>query len=503
MSDQAVRANAIVRGNLYYFARKAFQELYPGETLLDNWHIRSMVWHLEQCSRGNIKRLIITVPPRHLKSFLATVAFPAWVLGQDPTSKIITASYAQPLANEHTRLFQDIVQSEWYPETFPETTLQSGQNRANEQITTANGYRKATSVGGSLTGMGGNCIILDDVIKPEDAASEVVRSRTNEWYSNTLISRLNNPSEDVIIAVMQRTHVHDFIGHITDLGDWEILNIPAIATERMEYRTGDDPADIHVRDVGEVIDPRRQTVENLAETREAMGERHFQAQYQQQPLPEEGNLLKRQWFKTIKPLEEGERYDQIVISWDTATDEGRDNDYSVATVWGIRGYDFDLLDVYRAKLNYPDLYYKAVELVELHNADFVLVENASSGIPLYQELRSELDIRVKAMKPFKSKYLRMDQQSIFLERGQVHLPDEAAWLGEFLSEVLAFPNSKHDDQIDSLQQFLQFMRWRRLLRRSQNPRQRNDPHNRRRNPARRNIARRSSERSATIRARSS
>ena len=150
-------------------------------------------------------------------------------------------------------------------------------------------------------------------------------------------------------------------------------------------------------------------------------------------------------------------------------------------------------------MQYPDLYYKAIELVEFHKADIVLVERASSGIPLYQELRSELNVRVHAMKPFTSKYVRMDQQSIFLEKGQIHLPDEAPWLGAFLSEVLAFPNSKHDDQIDSMQQFLQYMRMRRLLRPTENSRQRNDPHNQRRNPVRRNPVRRSGRVSPTLR----
>jgi predicted phage terminase large subunit-like protein len=491
MSEKKQRQilNSLFREQLFYFIRKSFQENNPGEAFLDNWHLRAMAYQLEQCVIGETKRLIITLPPRHLKSHCATIALPAWILGRDPTAKIITASYAQPLADEHTRLFREIIQSEWYARLFPRMIIQSGHNRSNEQVTSLNGYRKATSVGGSITGMGGNFLILDDVIKPEDALSEVIRTRVNDWYSNTLISRLNNPSEDVIIAVMQRTHVDDFIGHITQLGEWTVLNIPATATERTEYQIGRNPGAIYVRETGELIDPRRQTADILAEIREGMGERNYLAQYQQQPLPDDGGLIKRHWFRSYSDEELPDDFDRIIISWDTATGENEQTDYSVATIWGIKGYQFYLLHVHRARMEYPELLNKAFDLVEEFDVDTVLVEMASTGTPLLQRMRRDLGVRARGMRPKRDKYARMSLQAPFIERGQVYLPNEASWLADFLSEVLAFPGSSFFDQVDSMEQFLRYAEGINLTRPYPHSNRRDNPGGSGRHRQRRNIRR--------------
>ena len=200
---------ALLRQDLYRFVMKAFATVSPGEPFLPNWHLMAICHHLELVRQGKIKRLRIEVPPRSLKSVCASVAFPAFFLGHDPTAKIITASYSADLAAKHAGDCRAVMQAQWYRELFPNTRISPAKNQEANYETTKRGYRYATSVGGTLTGRGGNLIIIDDPLKPEDAMSQTKREAVNGWYSRTLLSRLNNKANDAIILVQQRLHMDD------------------------------------------------------------------------------------------------------------------------------------------------------------------------------------------------------------------------------------------------------------------------------------------------------
>ena len=183
---------------------------------------------LEACRRGETKRLIICVPPRSLKSHCASVAFPAWLLGHNPSTQIICASYGQDLSNKLAMDCRSLMSSEWYRGLFP--TRLSGQRQAvAEFMTDAQGFRLATSVGGVLTGRGGEFLIIDDPLKPDEALSETQRNAANEWYRHTLYSRLNNKETGCIILIMQRLHEDDLVGHVLQQDEWKVLKFPAIA----------------------------------------------------------------------------------------------------------------------------------------------------------------------------------------------------------------------------------------------------------------------------------
>ena len=206
--------NLSLRQDLTAFIQHSFQTVAPGHVYQHNWHIDAIAWHLEQCLDGRIKRLIITLPPRHLKSHCASVAFPAWVLGRNPGKRIICASYSNDLAVTLARDCHAVMTSAWYRKVFPKTRLDPSKNAAIDFSTTARGFRLATSVGGSLTGRGGNIILVDDPLKAADAMSDAERDRVNEWFRNTLYSRLDNKAEDCIVIIMQRLHVDDLVGHL-------------------------------------------------------------------------------------------------------------------------------------------------------------------------------------------------------------------------------------------------------------------------------------------------
>lgn len=225
---------AAVRSDPIVFLKMAFNTIYPSKELVMNWHIDAIVYRLETCVQGLLTRLIINLPPRNLKSFITSVAWPAFLLGIDPTVKIIVVSYSDELAKKLAADFRRLIESDWYRKVFTNVTFTKVTE--NEVVTDKGGGRYATSVGGSLTGRGADFIILDDPLKADEALSETARKKVNEWYKNTLLSRLDDKKRSVLIVVMQRLHVNDLTGYVENEGDWHKLSFPAIATKREVIR---------------------------------------------------------------------------------------------------------------------------------------------------------------------------------------------------------------------------------------------------------------------------
>src|SRR6202047_4512207 len=220
--------DAILRSDLGYFAERCFCELTPQAPFAMNCHIEVIAAKLAAVREGKIRRLIINLPPRHLKSLLASSAFPAWCLGHDPSAQILCVSYAQDLADKLARDCRGIMMSPWYRRIFA-TRLAPHRHAVQEFITTRQGYRLATSTGGVLTGRGADLILIDDPSKPEEALSEARRNATNEWFLNTLYSRLNDKCHGAIVIIMQRLHEDDLVGHVLSLGPWQVMSFPAVA----------------------------------------------------------------------------------------------------------------------------------------------------------------------------------------------------------------------------------------------------------------------------------
>jgi predicted phage terminase large subunit-like protein len=445
--------DVILRNDLAAFTQRCFQTVVPGQPYLPNWHIDAMTHHLELCRLGEIRRLLISVPPRNLKSICASVAFPAFALGHDPSLRIVCVSYAQDLTVKHARDCRAVMQSAWYRRLFPDTRIDPKKNTEGEIETTARGYRLSTSVEGTLTGRGGNLIILDDPMKPAEAMSETRRRAVSQWYDGTLSSRLDSKTRDVIVIVMQRLHVDDLVGHVLEKGEsWTHLELPAIADVPQEIAIGEGR--IYQRAAGELLHPAREPNEVLDDLKAAMGSQVFSAQYQQAPVPPGGALIKWAWFKTYERAPDWRSGDRIVQSWDTASKVSSTNDFSVCTTWLIRGKDYYLLDVLRCRLEYTDLRRQILAHADVHKASTVLIEDAGSGTPLLQDLQREGKLRPIAMRPEGDKRMRIMAQTPVIEAGYVYLPAAAPWLGDFEIEIKAFPGGRHDDQVDSLSQFL-------------------------------------------------
>jgi len=238
--------------------------------------------------------LIITLPPRSLKSLCASVALPAWFLGHYPWERVVVVSYSDFLSRTHANDFRRIVNHPLYQATFPAMRLDRDTDR--EIVTTERGKRIATSIDGTLTGLGGNLIIIDDPIKLGDAMSDAVRERVIEWFRSTLLSRGDDKSETRIVVVMQRVHENDLVGYLQEQGGFEVLNLPSIATKTDSYDLGGGR--IYTRLQGELLHPAHESVATLIELKREMGPIAFSAQYQQSPIPPGGTIIKRKWLTT-------------------------------------------------------------------------------------------------------------------------------------------------------------------------------------------------------------
>jgi predicted phage terminase large subunit-like protein len=393
------------------------------------------------------------MPPRSLKSIAASVAFPAFVLGHDPTKRIICSSYSGELACKLSNDFRAVLASPWYQSIFPNTRIGPYKDSENEVELTHRGFRLATSTGGTLTGRGGDIIVIDDPLKPLDAMSDLKRSGGNIWFNNTLLSRLDDKRTGAIVIVMQRVHMEDLTGFVLDHSDeWTVLSLPAIAESFESIPLG--PGRVHVRRPGDVLSPQREPLEVLEQLRLQLGSDVFFAQYQQAPVPPGGAMIKRKWLRRYTELPPPTDGLFRVQSWDTAAKGGPDNDWSVCSTWQCTNdCRFFLIDIHRARHDYPALKAKVQELAEQYGAHQVLIEEAGTAMGLLDELKYKVR-GLTGIKPDKDKETRMAIASASFEAGQVYFPERASWLPELEAELFSFPSSRHDDQVDSISQAL-------------------------------------------------
>jgi predicted phage terminase large subunit-like protein len=460
MIEDLTRAEyeTLLRQDFGTFAARCFHDLNPQTDLAMNWHLEVIAAKLTAVRKGKIPRLIINLPPRHLKSLMASIAFPAWCLGHDPSAQILSVSYAEALSNKLARDCRSIMTSRWYQRIFP-TRLAGYRQAVQEFITTRQGYRLATSNGGVLTGRGADIILIDDPLKPEEALSDTQRTAANEWFDHTLYSRLNDKRHGVIVIIMQRLHEDDLVGHVLAQEDWEVIRFPAIAEEdevhKIETILGPRT---FTRRRGEALHPEREPLDTLDRIRHTIGEYNFAGQYQQCPAPLGGGLVKAEWFKRYSEKDRPESFERIVQSWDTANKATELSDFSVCTTWGINGKNLYLLGVLRQRLEYPALKRAVREQQSLFNANVVLIEDKASGTQLIQELIADGFHRATRYKPECDKIMRLHAQTAVIENGFVYIPQTAPWLAEYLHEMLVFPKGKHDDQVDSTAQFLEWFK---------------------------------------------
>jgi predicted phage terminase large subunit-like protein len=473
--------DALLRMDLTAFTERVFATVCPGHTYDSNWHVEAMTEELRKVQAGLTRRLLITMPPRYLKSIAAAVAFPAWVMGRDPTKRFLVASYGGVLATKHAGHFRMVMESDWYGRLFPRTVASPRRDVELEFETADGGFRRAVSLGGAITGLGADILLIDDLMKAAEAASAVERQRIKDFYEQTLFSRLDDKRTGAIIAIQQRLHEDDLAAYLMEKNEFTHLNLRAIAEEDEQFDLGGGRT--MRRSKGQALFEAREPLDLLAEMRTSMGPAVFEAQYQQNPTAPEGNLVRWSKIQTYDEAPERERFRYMVQSWDVAVTATPQSDFSVCTTWGFFEKSWLLLDLYRIRFEYPELLAAGRAHRRLWKPDVILIEKAGAGRPFFDDMhrdqvratpeRDDPPWRAIGWQPKTDKVCRMAGQTERLENGLIRFPSAAPFLAELKAEMKAFPNSRYDDQVDSVCQFADWVargRFQRALDAEDQPR---------------------------------
>jgi predicted phage terminase large subunit-like protein len=444
----------------YAFSRLVAYSAYQWPGYTPAKHHRLIARHLEAVERGEVKRLMIFMPPRAGKSMLVSEYFPAWYLGRNPSRYLIAATYAQELADDFGRKVRNQIADPTFQAVFPGCRLRGDSQSVKrfhvtqepqEGVTVStelDGAYFATGIGGPLSGRGAHLLLIDDPTKNrEEADSATIRQRNKDWYTSTAYTRLMPGG--AIVLVMTRWHSDDLAGWLLDTQpheNWTVLSLPAIAEEEDEI----------ARKPGDALWPEAFPVEILEKIKTSIGSRDWSALYQQRPSPSEGGIFKAAWFQRYRAPQED--YPRVVQSWDTAIKPGQLNDPSCCTTWGVRADGYDLLQVVTRRLEYPDLKRLVLAQAEAFGPDAILIEDKASGQQLLQDLKRETKLPLIGINPVGDKITRASGVSALIEAGKVALPTHAAWLTDYEAEMLTFPNAPHDDRVDSTSQFLAWER---------------------------------------------
>lgn len=500
-------SRADAESSLAEFVRQAWHVIEPGQPYIHGWHIDFICAHLEAITDGveleggeTYNRLLINVPPGAMKSLLTSVFWPAWWWGprNEPHKRFLCASHSQSLAIRDSTKMRRLIASQWYQERWGDRVQLTGdQNQKTKFETTATGFREAVAAG-SITGSRGDVVIIDDPHSVEGASSDAMRQSTIEWFKEAVPTRLNNPKTSAIVVIMQRLHEEDVSGVIINekLG-YDHIMLP------MRYEPGrakrtllgvDDPR----TEDGEMLFPARFPEEVVERDERVMGPYASAGQFQQNPEPRGGGIVKRAWWQrwdkpTYPP------FDYVVAALDTAYTEKEENDPSAMTVWGVftggdqvaritrsvnrhdeamqmaeRAYSTEhpramLIFGWAERLELHDLVEKVRETVGSYGVDHLLIEDRAAGHSVAQELRRVYgydDFGVQLVNPGKTdKVARLYAVQHLFADGLVYAP-ERPWAEMVINQVAQFPKGKHDDLVDTTSMAMKFLRDSGLIIRS-------------------------------------
>ena len=444
------------------FAKEAWQVIEPSTPYVDGWHITAICEHLEAVTRGEIKQLVISMPPRHMKSILVAVMWPCWVWTRNPGFRWIFASYAQSLAVRDSVKCRTIIQSPWFRKHWGEVfDLKSDENQKTKFVNSAEGYRIATSVDGSATGEGGDCIVGDDLIKAKDAYSEPARTSAVTFWRETMHTRINDPRKVKKVLMAQRIHEGDPSGVMLETGSYVHLCLPAEYDPRSTVPVG-APNPLAFTDprteTGDLLWPDRYGSDVIEATKKALGPWAYAAQFQQSPTPATGGIFKREWLRFHTRATVPKAFDEVFQSWDMSFKRTEDGSYVVGQVWGKAGASFYLLDQIRGRFDFVESKAAVLSLCERWPDAFAkYIEEKANGAAIMSALANEV-IGLIPVLPHGTKEARAHAIAPAVQSGNVFFPDAEdygfAWVADLIAEVTAFPRAPNDDQVDAMTQAL-------------------------------------------------
>jgi predicted phage terminase large subunit-like protein len=452
--------------HLKQFIRQAWHVVEPATPFVEGWHFDALCVHLEAISSGQIRNLLITIPPRHMKSLAVSVFWPCWEWIRWPQRRWLYSSYAESVSIRDSLRCRRLIQSPWYQDLFGHCFVLTGdQNEKHRFENDRSGCRIASSVGGSNTGEGGDRIICDDPHNVHEAESDVIRKGACDWWDKVMATRLNDPKTGAKVIIMQRVHEADLAGHVLAQGGYEHLCLPAEyeGTQRTSGIGWTDPR----REVGELLWPQQFGAAQIAELKLRLGSYASAAQLQQRPSPADGGILKRNWWRYYPEPLPLDAFDEIIQSWDLACKGGATSSFVVGQVWGRSGATIVLLDQVRGQWDFPETLKKFGELTaRWPQTTAKLVEDKANGPALIATLQQQIP-GIVPVRPDGSKEARAHAVSALIESGNVCLPDKrlAPWIDDFVEECAAFPKGAYDDQVDCCTQAVKalYLGWQEQL----------------------------------------
>ena len=442
------------------FLHKAWNVLEPATPLIDSWYIEMLCEYLSLVTTGDIRKLLINMPPRHGKSNIVTILWPVWTWTQKPFLRFIFCSYSASLSNKHSIDRRRVIESPWFQENWGNVVkFSDDQNQKNEYENTARGHMTSTSVGGTLTGKGGDVIVEDDMLNPNEAESVAARYHSISMHRNVLSSRLDNPKEGRRVIVEQRTHAQDLTDHVVkNEKDWTHLVLPLRAEAKTIITFPISNKQV-VREAGELINSARHGEKEVEEMKLAMGTRTFVAQCQQFPSSEEGNIIKREWWKFYRTPPEGA--DVTIQSWDMTFKKTEEGSFVVGQVWKKRGANFYLVDQFRNRVDFTGSISAILSMTGKHmEATAKLVEEKANGSAIISTLQNKVS-GIVPVNPQGSKLARAQSVAPLIEAGNVHLPDPLLnpWVHDFIEECASFKggDGEYNDQVDAMSQALSWL----------------------------------------------
>lgn len=466
----------LLRQRLDIFVEHAFRKLHPSRPFCREGYLEPLCFALQEAAEAEVSRLLITMPPRMLKSFTAAICLPAFILGSNPAMQIVIATYAEDLAREHMRLFRAIISSRWYRLTFPEFRPSADGKRWENLATTQHGGLRAVTVSGTFTGIGTDLLIIDDLLKAQDAGSEAMREAAMSFYTNTAITRTNDQRRSKIIVVQQRLHLLDIPSQLVERGGYRHLNLPAVLDRDVKLPTYNGGR-CRFR-AGDLLSPTRYPHEVLDRLRVEMGTPAFSAQFLQEPLPDASMMIDMARLHMVEAPFRREHLRLVVISVDTAVKVGDDCSYSVISTFGFDGVRWCLMCVVRARLDFLALKQALVAQRADWAPDVTIIEETATGEALWQEV-GRRDGRTITRRPITQKADRLSVATGRLYSGEIVFPRNEPWSAAVLAELRTFP-AGHDDIVDTISQFVGWLNEasidrlidHKLGRRPSNPRRR-------------------------------
>jgi len=434
-----LQATTLIRTDYSSFVRKAFRHAHDNAKLGHHSYVDLVCHELGKLVEGETRRLIINMPPRHLKTFLGAKCLAAWMLGREPSTHVLIVTYSEVLASEIAYGIRSIMQSSWYKSVF-KTRLAEDRTKVTDFATTQGGRVYAASIDGSITGHGADLLIFDDPIDIDDANNLEHIKTINTRFDSKVMSRLNNAKESRVVVIAHRLNEFDLSGHLKAEGGWESISLPMIAKRSKTY------------DIGYGEWHRKKDIKRLQKTLAP----DFETLYQQNPGGAGSLRLKRRYFQTF---ESAPGLGSIVLSIDTGQRGGPTNSYSTIQAWLRRDRDYYLVELWREQCNFAQLCSMYWFFVRKHRPVAALIEATAMGPQLITEGQRSSRVPVFDIIPDgRSKSERLLAHLPTIKRKHIFLPELAEWREPFIEEFLEFPNGKFDDQVDATTQYLDWIK---------------------------------------------